>query len=87
MKASRKILLTWAALLALLAITAASSRFDLGAANVWINLGIAVAKAGLILLVFMHLSDRAVLARLAVGCAGLWLAILYTLTLVDYASR
>ena len=84
---SRKAFLTWATLLILLAITAASSRFDLGLTNIWINLIVAAAKAGLVLLIFMHLSERVVLTRLAVACVGLWIAILYTLTLMDYITR
>ena len=87
MSANRKAVLTWTILLVFLAITAASSRFDLGFANVSINLAIAAAKAGLVLVIFMHLSHRVILTRLVVACAGLWLAILYSLTLIDYASR
>jgi cytochrome c oxidase subunit IV len=46
---------TAAALLALTAVTVAVARIDLGAGNVAVALGIAVAKATLVALFFMHL--------------------------------
>lgn len=77
----------WLALLFLLVLTAGTSRLDLGAANVAINLAVAAAKAILILVFFMHLKAGAALPRLAAGVAALWIAILYALTTVDYLSR
>ena len=77
----------WLSLLVLLAITAVSSRVDLGGFNVAINLAVAGAKSLLILTVYMRLSQSAALPRLAVACMGLWLAILYGLTMSDYATR
>ncbi len=47
------------------------------------NLAIAAAKAGIIAIVFMHLFETEPLPRLAVAAAGLWLAILFGLTLAD----
>jgi len=44
-----------AVLLALTFITVAVTWFDLGAWNIWIALGIATIKAGLVALYFMHL--------------------------------
>jgi cytochrome c oxidase subunit 4 len=87
MTRAREVLLTWIALLVLLVLTAGSSRLELGWANSPINLVIAVAKAALIGLVFMQLRRRDTLVRLVTGAAIVWLLILYSLTLVDYASR
>lgn len=83
----RRYLLAWAALIILLIATAASSRFDLGWGNVTLNLAIAIAKALLILFIFMGLKSAAALPRLAFGAAALWLAIMYGLILVDYVTR
>ncbi len=52
---ARTLLGTFAALLALTALTVAASRVDFGALNVAIALAIAVAKATLVALFFMHL--------------------------------
>jgi cytochrome c oxidase subunit 4 len=83
----RPALTTFAALIVLLAITAASSRVDLGWGNAAINLAIAAVKALLILLVFMQLRSDPSLPRLAAGATALWLGILYVLTFADYATR
>ncbi len=77
----------WVALLVLLAITAASSRFDLGWANLAINLVVAAAKAAVILAWFMHLKGGALLTRLVAAAMIFWLAILYGLVVVEYATR
>ncbi len=83
----RPALSTFLALIVLLAITAASSRIDLGWGNAAINLAIAALKALLILLVFMQLRSDRSLPRLAAGATALWLAILYGLIFADYATR
>ncbi len=49
------LLRTWVALIALTALTVASSRFDLGSLNVVLALAIACAKASVVALFFMHL--------------------------------
>ncbi len=45
----------WGTLLALTFVTVAVTWFDLGPFNLWVALGIAVVKAGLVALYFMHL--------------------------------
>ncbi|MEW6629701.1 MAG: cytochrome C oxidase subunit IV family protein [Pseudomonadota bacterium] len=76
----RKLTFGYLGLLALLALTVASSFVDLGGFNVALNLAIAAAKAVVIGLMFMHLTGT--LPRLAVAAAGLWLVILFGLTLI-----
>jgi cytochrome c oxidase subunit 4 len=52
----RRVLLgVYGILLLLTAITYAASRVDLGPANIWVALFIAVIKAGLVAMYFMHL--------------------------------
>ncbi len=87
MTSTRPLWLTWIALLVLLALTSASSRIDLGPANLAINLAVAAAKAALILLVFMHLARSEALPRLVLLGMGVWLAILYGITTADYLAR
>jgi cytochrome c oxidase subunit 4 len=76
----------YALLILLLASTYTVSFFDLGAANFWINVAIAVAKAALVVTFFMRVGSTA-LAR-SVLLAGLcFLAILYSLATNDYLTR
>jgi len=51
----RTLLLVLATLLVLTWATVAATWFDLGSMNLWLALGIATAKATLVLLYFMHL--------------------------------
>ncbi|AEH90819.1 MULTISPECIES: cytochrome C oxidase subunit IV family protein [Mesorhizobium] len=76
----RKLSLGYVGLLALLALTVGSSLLDLGGFNVALNLAIAAAKSVLIAIMFMHLTGA--LPRLAVAATGLWLVILFGLTLI-----
>ena len=69
-------------LLALLALTVSSSFVHPGVLNSVINLAIAAAKAAIIATLFMQLSSEGVLPRLAVAATGVWLAILFGLTLI-----
>jgi len=82
----RRLALAYIGLLALLALTVASSFVDLGGFNAALNLAIAAAKAGVIAVLFMHLAETEPLPRLARAAAGLWLAILFGLTLVGQWS-
>ena len=77
----------WAILLLLLFATWGFSRLDLNPFNTAIALTIAIAKAVLILLFFMHLRASRSLPRVFI-CAGfLWLVIMVELTMSDYLSR
>jgi cytochrome c oxidase subunit 4 len=87
MTGTRPLIITWLALLVLLAITAASAFVPLGWGNLAVNLAIAGAKTALIGLVFMRTARDNGLVRLLVGAVGLWLAILFALSFADYLSR
>lgn len=83
----RPLVLTWAVLMALLALTVGATFLPLGPFMPFVNLGIAFAKAALIFWVFMHLRELGPLVRLAAAGAFAWLAILFLLTAADYLFR
>ena len=85
---SRKIyLLVFAALMVGTAITVWVAFFDLGAWNDVTMLAIAVVKATLVVLFFMHVRYSGRLIALTVGSGILFLLILLALALSDYVTR
>jgi cytochrome c oxidase subunit 4 len=74
-------------LLALLAVTCGAAFVDLGPFNFPVSIGIAVAKAVLIVLIFMHVRYEEPLVWVFACAAFLWLAILIALSLDDYFTR
>jgi cytochrome c oxidase subunit 4 len=78
----RKIAFAYAGLLALLALTVASSFLSLHGLNASVNMAIGAAKAALIVLVFMHMGREEALVRLVAAAVAVWLIILTALTLV-----
>ena len=78
---------TCAALLALLAVTWAIAYVDLGPFNLIVALAIAITKAIVIALFFMHIKGSSRLLHLAAVAGLLWLLILISLTLGDYFTR
>jgi cytochrome c oxidase subunit 4 len=83
----RAALLTYVGLLLLLTITVASTFVPLGVGNSLINLAVAVAKAALISMVFMHLRRSGLLVSLTVVVLLFWICLMYGLTLSDYFTR
>jgi cytochrome c oxidase subunit IV len=77
----------WGILIALLLITAGVSYLDLGPLNIVVSLTIAVGKALLIMLFFMHVRDSRRLIWIFVGLGFFWLVILLSLTMSDYLTR
>jgi len=77
----------WAALMVLLALTVGVALFDLGPLSLAVALVIAVTKAVLILLVFMHVRYGSREVLVFAGAAYLWLAILLVGTFHDYVTR
>ena len=84
---SGTILRCWLALMALLALTTGLAFVPLGSANLFISLGIAAAKAMLVLIVFMDLKAGSSLIRAAAAAGFFWLAIMIVLTSADYTHR
>lgn len=61
--------------------------YDLGRANVFIALTIAVIKATLVVLFFMHVYWSSRLTKVIVVAGLFWLVIMVALTLSDYLTR
>ena len=83
----RRTLPVWAGLLALLGATLAGAYLPLGRLNLVLALGIAAAKAALVLLFFMQLRRPDPLLRLAASAALVFMAFLFTLTFADVLTR
>lgn len=83
----RTYLLVAGALFVLLGLTIGSSYMHFGPLNIVITLAIAGAKAGLIILYFMHVRHSVPLVRLTAFAGLLWLVVLIGLTIADYQSR
>lgn len=75
------------ALLLLLAATVACAYVDLGAFNTPVAMAIALAKAALIVAVFMRMRESSGLMRLALFAGVFWLGILFALGLSDFLTR
>ncbi len=75
------------ALLVLFILTIAVAFVHLGPFNVYIAVTIAVIKATLVVLYFMHVRYHTRLTWIFASAGFLWLIILFVLTLADYATR
>jgi cytochrome c oxidase subunit 4 len=77
----------FAALIVGTALTTGAAFIDLGRWNVVIALIIAITKATLVALFFMHVKYSSPLVRLTVVAGLFWLAILISLSMGDYLTR
>lgn len=75
------------ALMVLTAITTAVAYVDLGALNNVVMLGIAVLKATLVVLFFMHVRFNSRLTQMFALAGFVWILLLFAFTLSDYATR
>ena len=75
------------ALMLLLALTWTIGYINLGMFNVIIALAIAIIKALLVALFFMHIKGSSRLLHLAMAVGVIWLLIMLSLTLTDYFTR
>lgn len=88
----RLYLLIFAALLALTGLTVAAAFYDLGGGrlhilNALVATAIAITKATLVVLYFMHVRWSGRLTWIFVGAGAFWLLILFTLLFGDYFTR
>ena len=74
-------------LLVMTAATTAISGIDLGPWNTVVALGIAVFKASLVVLFFMHARYSPRLTHMVILAGLFWLALLLLITFSDFASR
>ena len=79
--------LVFGALLVGTAITVAAAFVDLGALNNVVMLAIAITKATLVVLYFMHVRWSTRLTWVVVASGFFWLLILFGLTMQDYLTR
>lgn len=83
----------FAALMVLLVITLVAAAFDfqkiigVGWLNIAVAMAIAVAKAVIVVLYFMHVKWSSNLVKTFAGATLLWLLIMFVMTLTDYSSR
>ena len=83
----RIFIIVWLVLLVLTGITVAAAQVNLGPLNVWVALGIATVKSGLVIAVFMHMQYETPLFKLALLSALAILAIFIGLTFLDVLYR
>jgi cytochrome c oxidase subunit 4 len=80
-------LLIFGTLMVLTAVTVGVALLDLGFLNIFAALFIALCKAVLVVLIFMHVRYSRRIIPLVIGSSLLWLAILIALTITDFMSR
>lgn len=80
-------LLVFTALMVLMVLTIVFAFIDLSPFNIFIALGIAVIKAMLVVLFFMHVRYSNPLVWVFSAAAFLWLGIMFVLTFQDYLTR
>lgn len=77
----------FAALMVLTGTTILIARYDLGPLNTVAALAIAVSKALLVVLFFMHVRYSSRLTQIVVGTGLFWLVIMIALVMGDYLTR
>lgn len=77
----------WAILLIFTAVTTGVAYIDLGSLNTVVALAIAVCKASIVVLFFMHARHSEKLVRVVIGVAVFWLLILIVISISDFATR
>jgi cytochrome c oxidase subunit 4 len=68
-------------------LTVLAAFFDMGAMNNVVMLTIAIVKASLVILFFMHVRWSTRLTWVVVASGFFWLLIMFGLTMTDYFSR
>jgi len=82
----RVLVIVIATLLALTGLTVAAASADLGAAGIWIALLIAMAKASLVVLYFMHLRYESLFYAVILTCALFLMVTFMAIALMDSAA-
>jgi cytochrome c oxidase subunit 4 len=75
------------ALLVGTAATVAVAKVDLGPLNIVVALGIAITKAILVVMFFMHLKYSEKLTWVFAGAGVFWMVVLMGITFADYLTR
>ena len=77
----------FAALIVGTVVTVLAAKYDLGALNNIVMLAIAMTKALLVILYFMHVRWSTRLTWVVVVSGFFWLLIMFSFTLMDYMTR
>ena len=80
-------LIVFATLMALLLLTVLAARVHLGPLNLSVAMLIAIVKAVLVILYFMHVKEQSKLTWVFSTAAFLWLVIMLAFTFSDYLTR
>ena len=83
----RTYVLIFAMLMVFTAITVAVAFTNLGPFNFPVAISIAIVKATLVILFFMHVKYSSQLTKLIIGSGLFFLLVLFSLTMTDYLSR
>jgi cytochrome c oxidase subunit 4 len=83
----RAYIMVFGALMVFTVLTVAAAYIDMGAMNNVVAMAIAVTKAVLVMLIFMHVRDSSPLIWLTIGSGLLFFGIMIALTLTDMTSR
>jgi cytochrome c oxidase subunit 4 len=79
--------LVFFALIVLTWVTTIVSTIDLGALNIYVALSIAIFKASLVVLFFMHVKYGSRLTKMIVLCGLYWLLLLLFIAMADLWTR
>jgi len=82
-----RLIMVYIGLMVLLALTVFAATMPLGHFGLLTALVIAAAKAILVVLYFMHVRHAPPVTKAFVAAGFIWLAILFTLTLLEYMTR
>ena len=86
-KPPRELIFAWAGLLLLLAVTLTLAYVPLGRGNLFVAMTIATLKSAIVAVVFMKMLRGPPLVWIFAAAGIFWLALLFGLGLVDYATR
>ena len=75
------------ALMILTGVTVGAAFVNLGSFNFPVAIAIAITKATLVILFFMHVKYSSRLTKMVVGMSFFFLFIMFALTMTDYLSR
>jgi cytochrome c oxidase subunit 4 len=75
------------ALMVFTAITVGVAFVDLGPLNNVVAMAIAISKAAMVVLIFMHVKHNSRLIKLTVVAGFGWLFLLFAYTMADYLTR
>jgi cytochrome c oxidase subunit 4 len=83
----RVYILVFLSLIALTWVTTLVAEIDLGALNIYVALSIAIFKASLVVLFFMHVKYGTRLTKMIVLCGLYWLLLLLFIAMADLWTR